>query len=322
MRRCLIVILTVILMLGVFSSPVAAMDEPDSVLLHDIVVFHDLIIAGDFLAIVPYDIPFTTQPDDDIDETFIFTMVSPNSTDIIGTTTAYPRYNGGYGQGIVSLYFSENVSTGYAYKFRVQQSPSYYPTPQYWEFVIGASDYATESDQDEALRAKILDVAGPLSTEWLVDLVTTSDVGQTVLSTYGELYFLNAVPGLQAMCPNLLAVQIESPTYDKRSWATTIADTLRTKYAGTIIEDFMTGYAGLFSMETPAAMNVLSIILFAALIIIATWKFKATTLSAFQDGYALLLVLMLDGFFSMILAGMVAFFSIFLGGVILFLNRS
>jgi len=322
MKRMLSALAVCLMLILAVARPALAMDEPDSVLLHDIEVFHDLIVEGDFLVVVPYDIPFTTQPDNDIDETFIFTMVSNNSTAIIGTISAYPRYNGGYGQGVVSFYFSANVTLDQPYKFRVQENPSYYPTPEYWEFIIGESNYATEDNQDEALRAKILDIAGALSTEWEVDLLTTSDAGQTVFTTYGELYFLNAVPGVQAMCPNLFAVQLESPTYTKRSWSLAIAEALRTKYNGTIIADFMTGFAGMVSVDTPSAMNVMSILLFAALIIVAMWKFKATTISAFQDGYSLLLLLMLDSFFSMIIAGMMAFLALVLGGVILFLNRS
>lgn len=322
MKRILLSI-ALCLVFSVVSAPAAlAMGEPDSVSLHDIEVFHDLIVAGDFLAVVPYNIPFTTLPADDIDKTFIFSMISNNSTAVIGTVSAYPRYNKGYGGGLISFYFSANISLNQPYKFRVMENPTYYPLPKYWDFIIGEANYATEANQDEALRAKIIDMAEPLSIEWAVDLLTTTDAGGTVLSTYGELYFLNAVPGLAAMCPNLFAVQIEAPSYEKRSWSYTIAETLRTKYNGTIIADLMTGFAGLFSTDTPAAMNILSILLFAALIVVAVWKFKATTISAFLDGYALLLVLMLDGFFSMILAGLVAFLAIMLGGIILFLNRS
>lgn len=309
--------------LGIFliSSPVYAMDEPDSVSLYDIKIFQDLITDDDFLAIVPYNIPFTTQPDENINVTFIFAIISSDNSTEMGTSLAYPRYYGGYGKGIVSFYIESGMTWEESYIFRVQENPAFYPSPQKWDFSIGTSAYSTDADQSQALRAKIIDTATELSTEWSVDLLSSSDSGQTVLSTYGELYYLNAVPGLQTMCPALFSVQIETPDYTERSWSFTFAEALRTKYAGTIWADFMTGFAGLFSMDEVPALNILSLILFAAVIGISFWKFKATQSAAFIDGYDTLLLLMLNGFFSMIFAGLLAFLSVLVGGVILFLNR-
>lgn len=321
MKRLLGIVALVVVLSLVVPYPAMAMAEPTSVTLYDIEIFQDLIYEGDFLAIVPYNIDFETQPDDDIDETFVFRMMSTDGTEQVGSVLAYPRYYGGYGKGIVSFYFSENTTWESAYIFRVQQNPAYYPTPQYWDFQVGASDYSSGDDQAAELRARILDVATELGNEWDVDLKSTSDTG-VVLSTYGELYFIDAIPAIQTMCPQLFQIRIVSPTYTKRSWTYTLAEAMRTKYDGTVIGDFMTGYAGLFSMETNLAMNVLSVIIFAAVIVLSTWKFKGNTMSAFMDGYAVLILLMLNGFISMILVGLMAFLSGAVGAVVLFLNKS
>lgn len=321
MKKCVVAILLAATALCLFATPAMAMDEPDSVSLYDIEVFQDLLVEDDFLGIAPYHIPFETQPDNNINKTFIFSILSADGSTTIGSALAYPRFTGGYGYGIVSFYFESGTVWDTSYIFRVQENPAFYSTPQYWDFPIGPSNYSDDTNQEDALRGKILDVAQDLTTEYEVDLLSTSDSGTVVLSTYGELYFLYAVPGIQSMCPKLFSVQIEEPTYEKRDWSYTLANALKTKYAGTIIEDFMTGFAGMFSMDTSPAMNILSVLLFATLILVSVWKFKATTLSAFTDGYALLLVLMLDGFFSMILAGLIAFLSVVIGGIILFLNK-
>lgn len=318
----LISLLTGLTLAGVFSSPVLAMDEPESVTLYNIEIFKDLIVTGDFLAIVPYNIPFTTQPPNNINETFIFSLLSPDASTENGSVLAYPRYTGGYGKGIVSFYFESGMAWDAAYIFRVQENPAFYATPQKWNFSIGPSQYSSDVDQSQGLRAKILDSASELTNEWVVDLLTNSDSGQTVLSTYGELYYINAVPGLQTMSPSLFAVQIESPDYTQRSWSDTFAQSLRTKYAGTILADFMTGYAGLFDMSEDNAMDILSFIIFAIVIIISVWKFKASTIAAFTDGYAVLLLLMLHGGFSMIIAGLIAFLMTLIGGLILFFFRA
>lgn len=325
MRRLILIVTVVFLAAaaGVMMPETAyAMDEPEGVSLYDIMIFHDLLYEDDFTAIVPYHISFETTPDDAINQTFIFSVLSENGTTQLGAVTAHPRYYGGYGKGVVMFYLQSGMVWNRPYIFRVQQNPVYYPSPQKWDFTIGTNQYSTDADQSQGLRAKIIDSATELSTEWNVDLLSSGDSGQTVLSTYGELYYLNAVPGLQIMCPELFSVQIETPDYTKRAWSYTLAEVLRTKYAGTLIEDFMTGYAGLFSMETNTAMDIGSIFVFAIVIIISAWKFKASLLAAFTDGYTVLLLLMLEGFISMIIVGFIAFLSTLLGGIILFFNRS
>ena len=311
------------LLILLMPMPVFAADlaEPSSVSLYSIEIFNGLLKAGDFTAIVPYNIPFATQPSININSTFIFSILSADGTTQLGSVLAYPRYNGGYGKGIVSFYIESGMVWETSYIFRVQENPVYYSAPKSWDFSIGTAEYSPDTDQSEGLRAKILDIGSELSLEWSVDLLTSGDSSQTVLSTYGELYFLNAVPGLQNMCPTLFSIQIQSPDYTKRSWSYSLSNALRTKYAGTFVDDFMTGYAGLFNMDKNNAMDVLSIIIFAMVIALAVWKFKASMLSAFIDGYDVLLLLMLMGAFSMIIAGIFAFFSVLLGGVILLLNK-
>ncbi len=306
------------------AVPVVAADpeEPTTVSLEGIVIFHDLITDGDFLAVVPYDISFGTAPDDGIDKTFIFRLLSPDGSTENGTAIAKPAYDKGYGPGVVSFYFSEGMVLDESYIFRVQENPTHYPTPEYWDFLIGSSDYSSAADQAAALKAKVIDVATALTPTFGVALLEKSEVGTTVLSTDGTLYFINAIPGLPTMCPSLFSVQLENPDYTKRSWSFAFAEALKTKYSDTFIGDFMTGFAGLFDMQTTAAMNILSIILFLGLTMLSVGKFKASMLAALTDGYTLLLLLMLMGFADMVMVGTIGFLSSTLGGVILFLNRA
>lgn len=303
------------------SSPAFANDEPDEMVdaLYDIRIFEDLITTGDFLAIVPYDIPFASTPDETINDTFLFRMLD-GSTEL-GVVTAYPYYDKGYGKGVVSFYFESGTTWETAYTFRIQENPTYYPAALYWDFVINASNYSSDSDQSEALRAKIIDVGSYLSIEYDQELLTTAE-GLTVLSTYGGLYFLNAIPGLQTMSPELFYLQVRTPSYEKRTWSYTLAESMRTRYDGTFIGDFMTGSAGMFSTTSSVAGNMISILLFAAIIFVSIRWFKGNTLSGFMDGYAFLLLLMLLGWFDMVLAGLMAFICMAIGGVVLFLNRS
>lgn len=324
MRKLLYrVLVTLGIILALAPVPKAlALTEPSTVSLTDITIFSDLLVTGDFLAFVPYEVSYTTNPTPTIDNTFIFRLMSPDGATENGTVLANPAYDSGYGMGVVSFYFPTGMTSSSAYIFRVQENPAYYPTPQYWDFVIDASNYSTEADQAAALKAKVIESATTLTPVFAVSLLTTSESGATVLSTYGELYYLAVIPGLQTMCPALFSVQLENPDFTKRTWSTTFADTLRTKYAGTFVEDFFTGYAGLFSIDTSPAMNFFAVVMFLVVMGISLWKFKATTLSALLDGYGFLLLMMLCGVFSMIWAGFIAFIATAIGGSVLFFKRA
>lgn len=309
--------------LTIRPAPVlAAEPEPVSVSLSEILIFNSLLVADDFLAFVPYDIPFAVAPDYNISDTFVFRLLSPDGLTEIGSVIASPAYDAGYGQGVVSFYVAAGMVSGSAYIFRVQQNPVHYPTPQYWDFTTSNSTYSTESDQAGALRTKVISSATSLTPQFGVTLLAKSEAGITVLSGSGETYYLDVIPGLQTMSPSLFSVEIETPDFTKRTWAMTFADALKTRYAGTFLEDFWTGYAGLFSIDTSPAMNFLSVVLFVVIIMFSVWKFKATMFSAMLDGYATLLLLMLMGFFSMLWAGFMAFILAAVGGAIIFFKRS
>lgn len=307
----------------IWASPVFATDEPDTVSLDDILVIEDVISTGDAIVFVPYTISFTTVPEANINLTFIFTMLSPDATEQIGHVTAFPFQNGGYGGGLVGFYYEDGVTTGSAYTFRVQENPSYYSSPVYWDFNITEANYSDDADTSIAVRSKILTVATALQSEWSIELLTTDDNGQTILSDYGQIYFGTAIPGLPLMCSSLYDVQVRSPDYERRSWDFTIANAMRTKYNGTFIGDFFTGFAGMAGTEDHlAALDVAAILSFVVVVIIAIKWGKGNIFSGLMTGYAFLLLFMLYGSVSMVLVGAIAFFvGPVAGGVILFLNR-
>jgi len=322
MKRKLLIALTMVVFSGALNAvPVLAMDEPDSVSLSGIKVYSDLITTGDMTIIVPYSIPFTTTPDVRLGDAYLFRMLNTDNSTEMGAVVPYPYNELGYGSGIVSFYLATGGIWDTSYVFRVQQNPSYYETPQYWDFVIGPSNYESASDQSGALKTQLITIATDLSLEFGVDLLTSSE-GVTTLTQTGELYFLNAIPGLSVMCPDIFSLNLRAPDYTRRSWTTTLAATIATRYSGTFVDDFMTGFAGLTNTDTGNAMNVLSIILFAVVFFISVKWGKGNTTSGLVDGFAMLLLLSINSFFSMVGAGFIAFIAAATGGVILFLNRS
>lgn len=322
----LAVIFIILLSLSISALPVMAVDEPDEVTLHRMAGYRNLISDNDIIFIVPYLIDYPLTPSETIEDTYIFEIYDTEVTTLIGSSTAYPYNDNGYGNGLISFYFDStgNITYGEAYIFRVTQNPIQFDSPDYWSFTMSSYDYEASSeteDNRDALYSELVNIATDLSIKWGIELLD-EEGGDSILSSYGESYFRRAIPNLQVMCPNIFSAYQEQVDFSRRSWDYSLAETLTTRYDGTFIGDFMTGFAGLIGTNTNIAFNILSIVIFAVLVCLSVWKFRGTTHSAFMDGQALLIWASLNSMFSLILCGLLAFICSVVVGFILFFNRS
>lgn len=327
MRRFLAAALAALALI-LFTMAVARADTPDpdeAPSLHDIRVYRHLLEDDDFLAIVPYIVTYETTPDLGIDKTFVFRLLDTDGETELGAILAYPYYDGGYGEGIVSFYFSADEAPTWdeEYFLTVTENPSAFETPQEWVFNINSPDYSvydTQEENQQVLRDRVIIIADELSVIWPVTLTEESEVG-TVLSAYGEAYFRNAVKGLQTMCPALFYVQISNVDTGTRSWSYIFAQTLANTYNGTWVMSTMTGFAGLWGLDTSTAMSFAILIIAAAVTGFIIWKLRNQGV-----GYLFLCLTLvygsLNGWFSPILHALFAFFFVFIGGMVLFLNRA
>lgn len=308
------------------SNPALAdVDDPDSVSLYDMAVYRHLIEEDDYLAVIPYSIPYTTEPDLSIDKTFIFRFIDTDGTTELGVCLAFPYINGGYGDGIVSFYFDADSAPTWdtQYTIRVDGNPSQFDEPDSWQFTLSASAYSSYDTQDgnqALLQSEVIAIARDLEVSWGIDLLGESDVS-TVLGDYGEAYFRNAIYGLQNMCPSLFSVEIVPLEPSDKVWSNTFAGAFATKYNGTFWGDAMTGFGGLLNVETSSATTLISLIFIIALIGFAIWKFKATTNSGFIHGFAALGLFTLLGSFSFTIHGLVAFMCSVAAAMVLFFTK-
>lgn len=314
------------LLLLCHSSPVLADDDPDSVSISDIGVYRHLIEDDDWLGVVPYSIPYTVLPDQNIDDLYIFRLLNSDNSSQIGTILAYPYDDGGYGDGMVSFYFTAATAPSWdtVYIVQVEQNPVYFDTPQEWTFYLPVSAYesaTTQAGQQAALQTKVIGLAQDLTVSWGVALLTEGEI-TTVLSTYGEAYFRNAILGLQTMCPNLFSIELTPMTPDSRSWDYTLANELATRYNGTFWGNAMTGFAGLFGVGTGVGAGIMALFFVVLIMGLATIKLKVTTSSAFLHGFAALDLMTLMGLFSLVIHGLITFLSAMVIGVVIFLNRA
>jgi hypothetical protein len=334
----------VILLLSVFSSAIpvyADTAQPNSVTLDSPKVFRDLIQTDDMLVVIPYNIAYTVLPNLDIDRTFIFRLLDTDNVTELGACLAYPAYTRGYGKGVVSMYF-DNVTApawGLNYPIRVDENPSAFTSPVYFNFSLNAGDYSvvhTKEANQGALYSEVIRQAQSLSVTWSVALTDNSG-GSTVLSALGENYFRNAIPALDTLCPRLFYIQVTSPVYTKRTWSYTFANLLSNTFSGTFMMTGEQGLADLFGIGRQTMWGIVTLLL----CVLAMWFCSRERLFSFsqvnsrgvtnekwpiQQGFidfaVVLIFATLLGWFSPTFHALIAFLFVMMGGVVLFLNRA
>ena len=178
--------------------------------------------------------------------------------------------------------------------------------------------HATSTSQATRLLlgSNIIQIANSLSDYWNVALTTETAVG-TLLSSYGEQYFTNAIPNLRTMCPNIFSGGIVAPEYEEKEFTKSYRDTLLGRWDGT-----MTGNAlqGLSDWTTIPLTVVKGFLWFIPVCIIAYY----TAMAVKDLRPALFLVLLtlplgnLLGMLSLTLTMVVALFCILALGFALF----
>jgi hypothetical protein len=219
-----LILMAIILMLCL-PIPALSLTLPSSMSIPDVKVFRNLAETGDMLYIFEYDIAFTsdnysqTTPASD---SFIFRLYNTDGVTLLAATTPYIYSffgSNGYGHGVSSFYFSANTTKptwGSAVTIELYGVPAYFSPAQSYSYTLTTSKYTT-STTEEANRAELYNYVLILSDRLAsyyhstgIILKATSDSG-IILSSYGELYFRGAIPGLQSLCPTLFYIQVYVP---------------------------------------------------------------------------------------------------------------
>lgn len=323
------VIPIVLLLFLLSATPVwADMADPDSTDIEVIYINRHLMETDDFLLYAHYNIEYGTTPDNPIDETFIFRLIDTDGTTELGSTLAYPYSTSGYGEGVISFYFTaaDAPTWGEAYIIRICGNPTVFATPPISNFTVDADSYTTLTDSDgnkSQLTDNIVAMAEDLGAAWTTDLLSSQDIG-IVLSSQGETYFRNAIFGLQQMAPDLFFVQAIDIDYTERSWNTTQSDIYRDRFAGTWVGDSITAGAGLFNLNEQMFMSGFVLLACVGWIGFSKWKMPGAynTHSAFLGAIIISLCCAVLGFTGGAAWGIMAFFSALYIGYILFMQKA
>lgn len=193
-----------------------AEDPEDAVIsIQSVHVYRNLAANGDMAVIFHWRWNSGNTLATTASDTVLFTYLNDGS--VISSAVPYDYIlfnNDGYGDGVTGFYLADNSTWGEASIIRIAGLPAYYDPPPVFEYHMNAYDYSSstsQADNREDLKLYILDLCDEFHTIYpAVSLKTLTDIG-TVLSSYGEAYFMSAVPGLQTLCPALFFVQSYVP---------------------------------------------------------------------------------------------------------------
>jgi len=198
-------------------------DPPDNMQVESVTVCRHLLEEDDFLLAFHYNIHYDTgQPDAPANKVFTFRLFDSDGETQLGAIIPYPYYNAGYDQGVASFYFPAASAPDWeeSYKVQISGNPEYFADPPVATYTLVLSDYCqfeTQEENQTFLGNYLIDVALDLEINWDTYLIVASDMGM-VLNETGENYFIGAITGLQYLAPQIFAVQIKNPEYEKTEW--------------------------------------------------------------------------------------------------------
>jgi hypothetical protein len=216
-------IILVMILIVSFAIPVFAadIDLPDVQTIDKIEVYNDALGEEDSqLWLVNYNCDYTSNTTTyDISEAFIFVLKETTTNVTVGMATAYPYFDSGYDNGIISFEFeaSEALTWGGNYTLYFYGNPTldwFGGTPP----VVNSNaitwlDEGSVNEVQDRLTTRLRYIAGVLEAEWVIDLIETSSTG-TVFTTYGEDYFTNSISDLRDICPDLFYQSMTAVEYE------------------------------------------------------------------------------------------------------------
>lgn len=236
LRRFLSGILLGILCLFLFAGPSLAIGNPDTISIGDAYVFRDVIEEGDQLYFVRYDVSYDPVPEEDPEDTWQVALY-----DSLGELIATRPLNY-YQHNIIAIYLtaSQALEWGEAHLVRVMGMPSVFGTlvegTNMRTRTLGPGDY----EEAEFLGGIMLTQAGILEDDWEIDLLDS----EGLLNTTGSTFFLQAVPGLSAMVPEIFSVTSSQVNPDYTSYNQTYREDLRNN-AGDRVQDVLDGFTAI-----------------------------------------------------------------------------
>jgi hypothetical protein len=207
--------------------------------------------ADDLLLVIHYDINYDACcPTETANQAFLGHYFNVASSSLLRSAAPFVYVRSGYGQGIISVYFtaSDVTTLGIACAdsdfARIAGNPAVFPAPRQLDKAITCS---AASSPAASIEADIKAIANLLEqrTEWDgVDLLSGS-----FLQASGEDYFESAILNLRTMAPGLFQGAFETPDFIEDEPGTAYRDALQTFFDGSRFATVFDGTASWLNLS-------------------------------------------------------------------------
>jgi len=234
-----------LLILSLFPEVSLAIGNPTSVTIGDVYVFRDVFIEDDQLYFCRYDVSYDPMPDEDPWDTWQMALYASNGTLIATRPLNYYQHN------IISIYLTDEQAITWegAHQVKIEGMPSVFGTltegVNMRTRTLSPGDYYEKS----FLAGVMITQAGILEDDWVITLLTSDDK----LNTTGSAFFLEAVPGLNAMEPDIFEITSSSINPNYQSYNNTYREELKNN-AGSQVDFIITE----FTQILPTSKNWMS----------------------------------------------------------------
>ncbi|GIV82896.1 MAG: hypothetical protein KatS3mg051_2250 [Anaerolineae bacterium] len=326
--------ITLLLVLAAALGPstAAAIADPDTRFIVAAYGYGDVLEANDILLLIWYHVDYSTLPEETAAQSVVGRYVD-DAGQPVRAATPYVYVRSGYGQGVMSIYFnaadagSLAITHGELAQASLAGNPGLFVSP--W-MVTTSVTWRVRGSQ-AALEADVANIADALEirSEWSgMDLVTILS-GRRVLTSVGEDYFMNAIPGLRSMAPNLFNASLTSAQFIERDYTQSYAQELENTWAGTRFENIFAAWADWWNVPQDVLETVVWLLLGLAAggtlaMFVMQWGVSETAASGLMFLVAAVIIILAArlGWFSVQFLGIIGVLSAGLLTYVLFLKRA
>ena len=258
-----------------FVDRALAIEPPDSDIgLPRIDAYDGVLVSGDLLIVVEYDVPYASLPLEVISDAYIGRF-RRGSTEL-QSVEPFAFNDRGYGPGVFSFYWDATAVSTDSIEFENTNSESYTITLQgkvgvFSGSVPSATAVASQIQGQDAtttltgLRARVVALAQQFEndTDWnddpaFDDLIGTSG-GITQLTTVGAEYFATAIPNLHLMVQDIFSSGVSTPDFTEADYNPSLERDLNDFWAGNWIDDFFQSQADLLRVPKRTLTSLIAL---------------------------------------------------------------
>lgn len=224
-RIVLTVLLLIVVLLSSFPATAQAISNPDvGPTVNNVYVYQ--FTDGSIGVLIDYYIFYTVVPVETATASFLAVFIAADGSTQLKAVAPFTYQNSGYGRGLIWIPFTAAEVTSFGltsanqalYSVWLVGNPalSWPATPPKVSAAIGY--WQTAGDASVLLALRVLYYADILELAWSISLLQVAPTGNK-LSTLGESYFDNVIPGLPTLAPAAFASGSSNPIQPTQNYA-------------------------------------------------------------------------------------------------------